>query len=196
MSTYKIIEFKYFDAKDIASDYFKHPDAWSRPYEYEFARDFIEKNVATDAKIHNSCWGFKGVHVVFKDWLDEKYSKCIHTDIIPSELPKTETFDITTYKPNLKEYFDCVINISTLEEIRTVPHVNVLNNLLSQVNTNGYLVITFDIHATKGLDLKAVEDFLGQKIETVETPLSGTTSKYYNKRYSILNCGKLIIQKI
>ena len=44
-------------------------------------------------EIHNSSWGFEGIHVIFRDELD-KIGKCIHSDIINSDYRDTFYHDI------------------------------------------------------------------------------------------------------
>jgi len=116
----------------------------------------------------------------------------LHTDIKPSNLENTDVYDITKKpKEEWVEAFDAVINISTVEEVR-FDHVTIIKNLLSMVKPGGYLAITFDL---PGLQLKNVEDMVGQKIKDCESRLSGASSKYKNTRYDHLNCGCLFIQK-
>ena len=188
----KVLEFGYFDASDETIGSYFDGACWSRPYEYKKVEDFLKEHIAEESKVHNTSWGFEGVHIMFKEALDNMPFETLHTDIRPSNLKNTDFYNITQQpKQEWIEAFDAVINISTVEEVR-FDHVTIIKNLLSMVKPGGYLVTTFDL---PGLQLKNVEDMVGQKIEDCETRLSGSSSKYKNMRYAHLNCGWLFIKK-
>lgn len=120
--------------------------AWSRIYEYEWVLNSLKKlNINKNAFIHNSSWGFEGVHIDFKNELDKQYHNTIHTDIKISDLPNTYIYDITK-KPDemLLNKFDVVVNISTIEEV-AFDNISIFNNLIAQIKTNGYFIISFDL---------------------------------------------------
>lgn len=188
----KVLEFKYFDSSDKSVDSYFDGHCWSRPYEYKKVEDSLKEHIAEESKVHNTSWGFAGPHVMFKETLDGMPFENLHTDLRPSNLENTDVYDITQQpKEEWVEAFDAVINISTVEEVR-FDHVKIIQNLLSMVKPEGYLLITFDL---PGLQLQNVEEMVGQKIEDCESRLSGASSKYQNKKYSALNCGFLFIKK-
>jgi hypothetical protein len=192
----KVLEFKVIDNTYDSDMHYKW---WSRIYEYPLVLSLLKKYSADkNSKIHNTSWGsekFGSVyldnHVKFKNKLDNDYEDVLHTDLIMSKLDKTDTYDITT-RPSDKyiNYFDFVLNISTLEEVKN-DHINSFNNLMSMLKENGHLIITFDL---PGLQLEKFENLFNQKIKSVENPLNGTNSKFQNKGYSHLNCGYLVVK--
>lgn len=188
-----IVEFKLFDTLTKYDMKYNDGYAWSRVYEYPTALDYIRKlSTFQNPYIHNSSWGFEGVHLLFKDELDLFSDNCLHTDIKESSLPNTEVYDITkTPDINYIEKFDFVLNISTVEEV-DFNHWIIINNLLKQVKNGGYLIITFDL---PGLDINLIENKLNCKLYRPENLLNGNTSIVQNNVCGYLNCGLLIIQK-
>lgn len=189
----EVIDFRYITTKDLNSEgLFKHEGVWSRCYEYPMVLDWMDRLVAEESLIHNSSWGFAGIHVVFKKELDRLYKNVLHTDIKRSNLEKTEIYNIKNKPPEeWREKFDCVLNISTLEEVGG-DHEEVFDNLYSQVKSGGYFICTFDL---PGLQLEKIEKKLGQKILSQGTPINGSNSIVKNFRYSGLNCGIMVIRK-
>jgi hypothetical protein len=199
----KVLEFKYFDKNDITDGLYcahldnklSHTIPWSRPYEYKFVMDELLKDKNKDIFIHNTCWGFTGVHIIFKNELEKCFSNVVNSDIKPSEFKNTIVYDITKDEPTFHNKFDYVLNISALEEIQNADHVELLKNHYNQLKIGGKLIITFDVHEVRGLQLAKVENFLGQKIKNVKEKLNGGNSKFKNEKYTHLNCGKLIIER-
>jgi len=199
----KVLKFEYFDNNNTANKIYSTfnetintpPFFWSRPYEYQFILDELLLDLNDNSSIHNTCWGFEGVHITFKNVLEKHFKNVTNSDIKKSDILNTIVYDITKDNPNLHNKFDYVLNISALEEIQNADHVELLKNHYNQLKIGGKLLITFDVHATRGLQLDKVEKFLGQKIKDVEHRLNGSNSKFKNERYSHLNCGKLIIEK-
>ena len=139
IKNFEILLFRYCSKDDLSDTLYSDGFAWSRPYEYKFVLDKIRDLTNTpNPKIHNTSWGFQGVHVIFKNELDKFSNEVLHTDIIPSTLPKTDIYNITHNKTEYKEMFDFVINISTLEEV-DFNHSVIFYNLLYQVKFNMYL---------------------------------------------------------
>ena len=195
VSDFKIIEFRLLDSNnDNYNLEYNDGYAWSRIYEYPIVLNYIKKlNNKKDPYIHNSSWGFVGVHIIFKNNLDNFTKNCIHTDIKESLLPNTEIYDITQKPPDKYiNKFDFVINISTVEEVN-FNHWIIINNLLNQVKSGGYLIITFDL---PGLDINLIETKLNCALYRPENLLNGMTSFTKNYTCSYLNCGLLIIQKV
>ena len=196
----KIVKFEYFsnssvENNDIFYDSCSEIRAWSRIYEYPYVYNFIKDKFKNKQKIHNTCWGLDNTkcHVKFKNVLEDQFGieNVTNSDIKRSNLNNTEIYDVTKKEDNYKERFDYVVNISAIEEIK-FDHLSIVKNLYSQVNENGYLILTFDL---PGLQLSNIENFLNMKIDQVETVLNGSNSIIEYSRYSHLNCGVLIIQK-
>jgi SAM-dependent methyltransferase len=142
MST-SIIDFRFLTLEDQSISKY---GAWSRVYEYPYVLNTLAKLGATpNSEIHNTSWGFEGCHVSFKNDLDGLYPRTFHTDIKSSNLPNTGIYDITKNSAELKDKFDYVINVSTVEEVCYSP-AHIINNLLDQVKPGGHLIITFDYH--------------------------------------------------
>ena len=199
----EVIEFRFITNKDIVNSNYV---AWSRIYEYPLVlQKMKEIGLTSDSLIHNTSWGFEGCHVLFKEEVDRSYSHCLHSDIKHSSLPKTMYYDITQkIDEKYHNYFDCVINISTVEEV-PFNNIIILNNLLQQVKPNGYLILTFDYSAsvehTEGngsMNLAKVSQFINKSIEnnTPDNNITGTNSLHPDIRWSHLQCGLLIIKKI
>ena len=188
----KVLEFKYFDSEDESISEYFDGSCWSRPYEYCKVENQLREHIGDDGKIHNTSWGFQGVHVQFKERLDSLSMETLHTDIRHSTLENTELYDITKKpKEEWRETFDAVVNISTVEEV-PFDHVTVIKNLLEMVKPGGYLFITFDL---PGLQLEKVEQFVGSSIQETDNRLTVISSKYPNPNLSRLTCGYLAIQK-
>jgi SAM-dependent methyltransferase len=193
----KVLEFRKIRKDDL---YDLKYNWWSRIYEYPLVIESIDKymdnnnnnNNNNNIKIHNTSWGFEGVHITFKNDLEKKYNEVVNSDIKESQELNTIIWDITN-KPmgNHINYFDVVINVSTVEEVKS-DHVNILKNLIAQIKDGGLLIITFDL---PGLDLDNVEKFLGVKLETHDDDVNGANSKLKNNKYGHLTCGLLVLRK-
>lgn len=175
--------------------------AWSRIYEYPYVLNMLKNLGANNnSMIHNTSWGFQGCHVTFKDDLDNLYCNTLHSDIRRSNLNNTTVYDITkSPEDNLIEQFDFVLNISTVEEVRYSP-VKIIQNLLKQVKSGGYLIITFDYNPknTTGvgsIQLSEVEKHFNIKLYDIDNKISGINSENIETRNASLNCGALVIQK-
>lgn len=192
----KVIDFRMLTTED-ESNIEKYNDgfAWSRIYEYHLAEEFLENNVKTGSKIHNSAWGFQGVHVIFRNSLDSKYD-CVHSDIHPeSKRMKTYHYNLLNVDSNLENYFDCVLNISVLEHLPNgfLGTKEALSNLMKQVRVGGYLFCTFDYPE---VDLDSLESWLGVKCDKSGDRLNGLNSKLKNERWSDLNVVLLVMEKV
>lgn len=191
----QLIEFKLFDTSMPVDHLYNDGYACFRVYEYKIVLNLIKKLSTVDSpSIHNSSWGFEGVHIIFKNKLDKLSSNCIHSDIKWSKLHKTTIYDITNPPPT--EYlnkFDFVLNISTVEEVY-FDHWIIIQNLFAQVKENGYLIITFDY---PGMNVPLIEKHLGVNLEYPSgILLNGNTSELANSNYGHLNCGLLVIKKV
>ena len=185
----EILEFRKITTDDKYDQ--SYVGAWSRVYEYPLVIDMIHKYASANPYIHNTCWGFEGVHVKFKNQLETMF-KTDNSDIKSSNLPNTFVYDLTNPPPSETiEKYDAVINVSVLEEIKW-DHIELFNNLMTQVKPNGILILTFDL---PGLQLAKFERMFGRNIVVNGTPINGFISKNPNNRYGHLNCGLLVIRK-
>ena len=166
---------------------------WSRIYEYPLVLDLLDKYGAIkDSHVHNTCWGWEGVHIWFKNILDKKYKNNINSDIKKSLEPNTCLYNLQdTPKEEWVEKFDFVLNISTLEEVNG-DHIDVFKKSFSMVKPGGYFICTFDL---PGLQLEKFEKLFGQKYEMSNDPISGNNSEVINTQYPHLKCGYMVIQK-
>lgn len=190
----ELLEFRKLRPSDEYSDKYNDGFAWSRVYEYPLIFNLLKKYYGDDKdiSIHNTSWGFDGIHVIFKNNIDSAYKNTIHSDIKPSNLKNTIVYDITSYPTDeLINKFDVVMNISTLEEIN-FDHLQSFNNLFTQVKDGGLLILTFDY---PGLQLEKFESLFNTKLMTSENDLNGLTSKLMNKTWEHLSCGLLIVKK-
>jgi hypothetical protein len=188
---FKVLEFKLVDI-DYKFDY--KWGWWSRVYEYELILQKLEQLKSNrNSLVHNTCWGYQGCHILFKDQLESKFDSVINSDILESQISNAIVHDLRSECPKEWEnYFDFVINVSTLEEIR-FPHIKVFENLLKMVKTNGYLIVTFDV---PGLHLKSFEKLFNRKIDNVNSPISGKNSPYRMDQFEFLNSGYFIVRKM
>jgi len=201
MNNFEISEFRFLSTKD---NYNVKYEAWSRIYEYPLVLDILQKlGASKHSSIHNTSWGFEGCHVTFKNDLDNLYNNVLHSDIKGSNLKNTAIYNICEkIQEQYLNYFDFVINISTIEEVNYPNHL-VINNLFEQVKPGGYLIITFDYDKNNcntfgngSMNLLLVETYINRKIDTCEnTLLNGSNSFLQSYRYSNLNCGLLVIKK-
>ena len=156
-------------------------------------RRLIERESSSNSEVHNSCWGWQGTHVLFKNDLDNKYGNVIHSDIKVSDLPKTCIYNVTSPPPKMwKNKFDFVINVSTVEEIN-FSHIKVIENLLEMVNPGGYLIITFDI---PGMQLKALEELFHRKLPEGINPVTPVNSVFPMPEFGSLKVGHFVIKRI
>lgn len=186
----KILEFRKITIKDVYDNHYNDGYAWSRIYEYPLIIQQIKKYYKKNWIIHNSSWGFTGVHVLFKEKLDSLFN-AEHSDIKPSNLKNTFTYNILEKNNSLKEKYNIVINISTLEEVNG-NHLDIFYNLYDQVKFGGYLMCTFDL---PGLQVEAFENFFNVKLYDDTDCISGANSHLKNLNCKNLNCGLMIIKK-
>jgi len=201
MNNFEVIEFRFLTSDE---NYDIKYEAWSRIYEYPYVLQTLKKLGATENSIiHNSSWGFEGCHITFLNDLNNLYSKSLHSDIKYSKLNNTFIYDITQ-KVDEKyiNYFDFVINVSTIEEVN-YPNNIVINNLFEQVKPGGYLIVTFDYDKNNctsfgngSMNLSCIETLINKKIQPCEgNKINGINSFLPNSDCHHLNCGVLVIQK-
>jgi hypothetical protein len=186
----EIIEFRKIYTNDIYDHHFNDGYAWSRIYEYALVLERLQKYSKAEDLIHNSSWGYEGVHIKFKEKLDSLYN-AEHSDIRFSNLPKTFVYNILEKSEEMKDKYDIVINISTLEEVGG-NHIEIFYNLLDQVKTHGYLICTFDL---PGLQIDKFEKLFNKSIESFYENINGSNSQLPNKQCENLNVGLMVIKK-
>ncbi len=204
----KLELFRTIIVEDRNDEYFRYGNAWSRVYEYPLVLDIIGDNLGYfgDLSVHNTCWGWEGVHVVFKEYLEARFASVVNTDRNRSNHKNTEVWDISQPSPEeYKEKFDVVLNVSTLEEVPATIQEKCFFNMMDQVKTGGILVCTFDI---PGLNIPLFESMFGREMfdgskaphiyEPLLPPenLNGGNSVLPNPRYKHLNCGVMVIRKL
>ena len=188
---FEVINFQYVDLKD---KYDLKWGWWSRIYEYELVIDKIEQLKASNSiQIHNTCWGYHGTHILFKNELEKRFVNVLNTDLQYSNEPNTEIFNLKQNPPEKwLEKFDFVVNVSTMEEIR-YPHIKILYNLLSMTKINGYVIATFDI---PGLQIEMFEKLLGSKIKEADSVVTGKSSPYRMPEHGHLSVGYLVLKRV
>ena len=195
MKDFEVLTFRFADSTDNFDAKYIQAGAWSRPYEYFFVIDFIRWNMLKNMKkpeIHNTSWGFEGIHVTFRDELD-KIGKCVHSDIVTSKFRETFYYDITKEEKEFEDKFDFVVNISTIEHLPTVKdRLSAIENLFKQVKPNGYLIMTFDFPR---VNLTEIKTFVKSECHILHHVLNGENSVNPNLIYKDLNIIYLIIKK-
>ena len=166
---------------------------WSRVFEYEKVLETLDQlGGSEDASVHNTCWGWHGSHVLFKDSLDRRFSRAIHSDLRSSTRPGTFVYDVSTRCPaEWVESFDFVINVSTLEEVEH-SHIEVFGYLLEMVKPGGHLIVTFDL---PGLQLEAFESLFGMSLKDTDEAVTGANSPYPMDEYADLRVGYFVVRR-
>mgnify|MGYP001159686552 CR=1 FL=1 len=203
----KVIEFRKILKNETYDNYYNDNHAWSRIYEYPLIISKIKKYLKEDSVIHNSSWGFEGIHVLFKEKLDQLSKNVYHSDIIESKLKNTFVYDITKEPINDEiEKYDIVLNVSTLEEVN-YDHIKIFNNLFKQVKNGGIFIATFDLNSQnnffsnlfakrqKVLQLNKFEKLFSRKIKNGTDILNGENSLIKNQKYRNTNCGIMVLRK-
>lgn len=190
------VDFKVIDFKIIDTDY-KFDlkwGWWSRVYEYELVLQKLrDLKCIPLSRVHNTCWGFQGCHILFKTELESLYSNTVNSDLLPSTISNTVIYDLREPCPDeWISNFDFVINVSTIEEIN-YPHTQILENLLRMVKVGGFLIATFDL---PGLQLDMVEKLFGSKIQLVNNPVTGGSSADRMEQFDYLKVGYFVIQRL
>lgn len=188
---FEVVEFSFIDSN---SKYDLKWSWWSRVFEYELALNYL-KNLGASKQtyIHNTCWGYHGSHILFKDELEKISNHVTNSDLISSQIRNTQIHDIRKPVPEgWKNHFDFVINISTIEEI-AYSHICIIENLLEMVAPGGHLIVTFDL---PGLQLEDVEKLFDREIKNVVSPITGTNSPYVMPEFAELKSGFFVLKKV
>lgn len=192
MKNFKVIDFRFAGIDDTFDLKYR---AWSRIYEYKYVLDFIKNQICKDLTmplIHNTSWGYEGVHAIFRDELDT-IGQCVHSDIVSSKYRETYYYDITTENSEFVNNFDFVLNVSTIEHLNTPQdRLLAIYNLYKQIKNNGYLILTFDYPR---VNLMEIENLVGVKCAIPKIILNGENSASPNDVYKELNIVYLILQK-
>lgn len=195
MNNFTVVDFRFANADDKYDTKYAQKDIWSRLYEYHFVIDFIKWHMykgMEKPKIHNTSWGFMGIHTMFRDELDS-IGDCIHSDIVHSNERPTHYYDITTEEKQFENKFQFVLNVSTIEHLESKEkRISAIENLYKQVAPNGYLILTFDYPR---VSLREIEEMIGTKCKSSTNPLNGKNSAVPNINYGNLNIVYLIIKK-
>lgn len=195
MKNFTVIDFRFANANDQYDVNYAQKNIWSRLYEYHYVLDFIRHNLNESTekpKIHNSSWGFMGIHTMFRDELDT-IGECVHSDISNSTERPTYYYDITVEEKSFENKFRFVLNISTIEHlINKEKRIVAIKNLYKQVEPNGFLIITFDYPS---VNLFEIEQIVNAKCELSSNPLNGANSIIKNENYKNLNIVYLILKK-
>jgi hypothetical protein len=186
-----VLDFRYVIKYDIFDNSYPH---WSRKWEYPLVKQICRRLLSDtkNPKMHNSSWGFDTEHHKrFKTELENEYGvfNVLSTDILSSEEINTEVYNVLMSPPNsYLNAFDCVFNISAIEEI-SGDHVTIVKNLFSQVKPGGFLIITFDL---PGMQLSKLEEWLGQSIskDNFNDRIIG-----HGQWFEGLNVGLLVLKK-
>ena len=188
---FKLLDFMYIDTLMM---YDLKWGWWSRVYEYEFVLNTLKDlGCTTRSNLHNTCWGWHGTHILFKNELESRYPNIVNSDLRASRLENTTVYDVTSScPPEWVGKFDFVINVSTVEEINN-SHVEVIENLLKMVKVGGFLIATFDY---PGIQLEMIEKLFDKKIHLTPNAVNGSTSAYPMDEYKDLNVGYFILQRI
>lgn len=207
MKIHEFKKFKYTDPYELdpyTNENIGGGRHWSRVYEYPAALTALKKySKDSNALVHNSSWGWEGVHIMFKNQLEECFHNTINSDIKPSSLPNTFVYDITNEPSNeYKNKYDFVLNISVIEELPVNEHINTIKKLFSQINTGGFFIMTFDIDtkhslSNRGINLKALEEYLNTTIQDfgdLNLKSDNSVVKVNNSIVNNLECGILILQ--
>jgi len=188
--SFEVLEYRKVRLSDRYDEKY---EAWSRIYEYPLVIDKIREHTSTtDISIHNSSWGFNELHACFKNDLENEFKEVVNSDLLPSEVPNTVIWDITTRPP--EEYldrFDFVLNVSTVEEV-DADHLMIIENLVSQVKPGGYLIMTFDM---PGMQMAKLNKLLNKELVEFEDNINGANSAIPLAKYSHLNCGLLVLRR-
>ena len=186
---FEVVDFRLFDYSDKKNSIWEE---WSRVYEYEFVLELLnELQIQNSCEIHNTCWGYGGVHVKFKNELGKVSKNVVNSDIRNSDLPGTQIYDLKKRPPvNWKSKFEIVINVSTMEEIEA-SHLKILKNLLLMVRPGGYLIVTFDL---PGINLESVEKLFKKKLDQRENPIFLPVPNRQDVNGN-LHCGLMVVKR-
>lgn len=199
LTNYKVNEFRFVSVDD---NYDLNWNNWSRCYEYTLIIDKINENNKDNITIHNTACGvILNIHKQFADKLSELGYNVLNSDNLDPKYTRKpqkyfpenfKKFDIVSDK--LNEKFDYVLNISTLEHFQDKNKIkSAIFNLLSQLNINGKLLLTFDY---PDIDIKYIENIFNIKCIDSDNRLNGNNSPIICTKYENLNIVYLEIEKI
>jgi hypothetical protein len=177
-------------------------DNWSRCYEYELIINKLNELNNKNIKIHNSaCGATLPIHKQFADYLKEIGYNILNSDNLDPKYCRKRPFkyfpdnfiNFNIISDIINEKFDIILNISTIEHFHDKNDVKkAIFNLLSQLNINGKLLLTFDY---PDIDINYIEKIFNIKCKDCDNRLNGSNSILQNNRYKNLNIVYLEIQK-
>lgn len=192
---FEIDEFRLLSRDDLYSPCFPN---WSRAYEWNYV---LRRLLADPTRsVHNTCCGHSDGHALFHDRLVELCPRTVNSDRLRrgrnAEFRGFFEYDVCT---PLDRTFDCVLCISTLEEIwlqdpRRDLLARILANLLGQVRPGGRLIVTCDVSTpdkpvyrlSGAIEVEVLEDLLGARCGVPEVRLTGIQSAYPDPNYADL----------
>ena len=174
MENFKIVKSEFITTDYKKEEKYKH---WSRIYEWPYVIDVIKE--IKPKSIHNtSCGGLDEgdcLHITFCKDIDSLCDKAIHSDIwggtyIGTEIkPEYDNFIYYDITESFSGKNDMVLNISTLEHLPKDKIINAIDNLLSQLNVNGHMILTFDY---PDIDINIIEDYFQCKIKISDNKIN------------------------
>lgn len=184
----KIKAFRYITTNDLVDLDFHN---WSRVFEYAYILNELKKD-NTIKSVHNtSCGGWLSVHRQFIDKLNELEGKeIINSDIKSQNVKNFQLYNILD--KSLKQY-DCVINVSTLEDFQNYGLFEIaLTNLLEMANKR--LIVTID---DNGREIGFIQKFFNIPISLLDdtNALRGSNSIYPEPSLNYLKIILLDIEK-
>lgn len=158
---------------------------WSRRYEWNYALRAL-RNAPEIKTVLNAACGESEIHGLFVEKLVRLLPDKVifNTDMRKSEVnknfPHFYTSDITIQDD---EKYDCVVCISTLEELgRKAAVQGTFLNFLEQANMR--VILTMD-HPS--MPLEWLEEMAGQRIVVPENRLTGSNSTWVQNEFSHLS---------
>jgi hypothetical protein len=177
----KVKQFRFFNSTDPHD---QTPN-WSRCYEWKYALEVIREDPSLQ-RIHNTCCGPDLIHQIFQQRLLETGREAFSSDLVTT--PINESFRGYHVYNILEEHpdkFNCVLCISTLEELKSDDEIRkAFANLVKQTSPGGRLIITCDYPQVK---LELLEELVGARCKKEGALLSGATSAFSDSRFVHLN---------
>ena len=166
-------------------DRYDNTPNWSRCYEWCYALTALRED-PTLVRVHNTCCGPELIHKFFHDRLVATGREITNSDFVTT--PINQTFS-RYHEYNILEpkeaSFDCVLCISTLEELKDEEKISLaFNNLLNQTREGGRLIITCDY---PDVSVSLLERLVGQRCRREGILLSGESSVFQDLRFQHLN---------
>lgn len=161
----KIIKYEFITPSFPKDEKYIH---WSRIYEWKYVVDFLKEKKPKST--HNTaCGGLNRddcLHLTFCNDIDNIVENSIHSDVWGrnnyigiENKPSGDNFIFYDILTKNDDFFEAVLNISTIEHLPKNKQIIAIQNLLNQVKVGGDLIITFDY---PDVDLEQINKFVGQ----------------------------------